>query len=91
MEGGAEGLTVVPAVSGGWGGGSLLHPRALYYTAMLMIISLCSPSEKQQQMFIFVLMRSCGHQICQQPVVRVPFLSEMLVVPQPIGIHVLTS
>ena len=53
-------------------GRSLLRPRALGYVAMLTIISLCSPSEKQF-IFIFDPMRSCGHQICQQPVVRVPF------------------
>ena len=53
-------------------GRSLLRLRALRYAATLMIISLCSPSEKQK-LFIFDLMRSCGHQIRQQPVVRVPF------------------
>ena len=50
-------------------GRSLLRPRALHYAATLMVISLGSPSE----LFFFNPMRSCGHQICQQPVVSVPF------------------
>ena len=53
-------------------GRSLLRPRALHYAATLMVISLCSPSEKQF-IFIFNPMRLCGHQICQQLVVHVPF------------------
>ena len=71
-------------------GHSLLRPRALHYAATLTVISLRRPSEKQK-LFIFDPMCSCGHQIRQQPVVCVPLVSEMLVVPQPIGVCVLTS
>ena len=72
-------------------GHSLLRPRALLYTATLMIISLRSPSEKQK-LCIFDPMCACGHQIRQQPVTHVPFcVSEVLVVPYPISVFILTS
>jgi len=42
------------------------------HCTMLMIISLCSPSEKQK-LFMFDPMHLCGHQIHQQLVACVPF------------------
>ena len=69
-------------------GHSFLHPRALHYAATIMIVSLRSPSEI---LFILDPLHACGHQMRQQPVACAFFVSEMLVVPQPISIRVLTS
>ena len=68
-------------------GRSLLRPRALRYAATLMIISLRSPSE----FFLFSIpcvrvgIRFASNRLCV-----CLFVSEMLVVPQPIGVRVLT-
>ena len=67
-------------------GCSLLYPSALHYAAMLMIISLCSPSGKLK-LFIFNPMRCVW--ASDSPAYLL--VSEVLVVPQPIGIRVLTS
>ena len=56
-----------------------------------MILSLHSPPKKQFY-FIFDLVCACGHQMCQQQAARVPFfVSLVLVVPQPVGVHVLNQ
>ena len=70
-------------------GRSLLRPWALHYTATIMITTL---SLRDFFWFIFNPMRACGHQIHQQLVAHVPFfVSEVSVVPQPIGVRILTG
>ena len=68
----------------------LLCPRALQYAATLMIISLHSPSEKHFYLFSIPCVRVCIKFASTQLCVCL-FVSDVLVVPQPIGIRVLTS
>ena len=64
----------------------MFWPRALHYTATLIVISLLSPSEKPKIVYFrshaFVWASNSPATGC---------VSEMLVVPQPIGVRVLTS
>ena len=71
-------------------GRSLLHPRALHYAATLMVISLSSPSEKNNTLFLIPCIR-VGIKFASNQLWVCLFVSEMLVVPQPVGIHILTS
>ena len=70
----------------------MLHPRALHYTATLMIISLRSPSEK---LFIFYFWSHACVCASNSPaascVCAFLCVSEVLVVPQPVSVRILTG
>ena len=70
-------------------GRSLLRPRALHYAAMLMIISLRSPSDLKKKTLSIPCVR-VGIKFASNRLCMCLFVSEMLVVPQPIGVRVLT-